>query len=54
MLIGVVALIGVCMVPVARLRRGFDAMVEPADDLKRADDGHRPTLAERDGTGGFL
>lgn len=42
------------VVSVARLRGNFDRMVEPADDLKRADDGERRGLAERDGTGGFL
>ena len=42
------------VVSVARLRRNFDRMIEPADDLKRADDGEQRGLAERDGTGGFL
>lgn len=37
-----------------RARRSFDRMIEPADDLERADDGQRPGLAERDGTGGFI
>ena len=35
-------------------RRNFDRMIDPADDLKRADDGYRPTLGERDGTGGLV
>lgn len=38
----------------ARQRGNFDRMIEPADDLKRADDGQQRGLAERDGTGGFL
>ncbi len=42
------------VVTVARLRGNFDRMIEPADDLKRADDGEQRGLAERDGTGGFL
>jgi hypothetical protein len=42
------------VVLVVRLRGNFDRMIEPADDLKRADDGERRGLAERDGTGGFI
>ena len=42
------------VVAVARRRSRFDALVSPADDLLRADDGYRPTLAERDGTGGLI
>jgi hypothetical protein len=39
---------------VARQRRRFDETVAPADDLRRADDGERRGLAERDGTGGMI
>ncbi|MGK2958040.1 MAG: hypothetical protein ACSLFB_06515 [Acidimicrobiales bacterium] len=42
------------VVAVARRRSRFDALVSPADDLLRADDGYRRTLAERDGTGGLI
>lgn len=49
-----VALPVAAVVSLARLRGRFDRMIEPADDLKRADDGERRGLAERDGTGGFL
>lgn len=42
------------VVIVARLRGNFDRVIEPADDLKRADDGYQPGLGERDGTGGFI
>jgi hypothetical protein len=53
-LAGVVVLIVAALVSVTRLRSNFDRMIEPADDLKRADDGHQPGLGERDGTGGFI
>jgi hypothetical protein len=42
------------VVAVARRRSRFDALIGSADDLRRADDGYRPTLAERDGTGGLI
>jgi len=42
------------VVIVARLRGNFARMIDPADDLKRADDGEQRGLAERDGTGGFI
>jgi hypothetical protein len=38
----------------ARARSDFDEMISPPDDLRRADDGYRSSLAERDGTGGFI
>ncbi len=39
---------------VARLRRNFDEMIKPADDLRRADDGGTQSLGMRDGTGGLV
>jgi len=54
LLLGALALIFFAIAGVVRLRGRFDAVISPADDLRRADDGYRPTLAERDGTGGFL
>jgi hypothetical protein len=51
---GGLVLLALAIVGVGRARSGFDDMTSPADDLRRADDGYQPGLAERDGTGGFL
>ena len=50
----IIALPFVGIASLARARGNFDRMIEPADDLKRADNGERRGLAERDGTGGFI
>jgi hypothetical protein len=58
--VGVVLMAAVVLAPVlyivtlVRGRDRFDATVSPPDDLRRADDGYRPTLGERDGTGGLV
>jgi hypothetical protein len=39
---------------VARRMGAFDSMIQPADDLRRADDGGTQTLGMRDGTGGLV
>ncbi len=53
-LVLLVGLLVLAVVSMARLRSNFDRMIEPAYDLKRADDGESRGLAERDGTGGFI
>ena len=53
-LLACVALPTLLVLAVRRGRRNFDEMIAPPDDLRRADDGYRPTLGDRDGTGGFL
>jgi hypothetical protein len=53
-LLACVALPTLSMYAIWRQRRDFDEMIAPPDDLRRADDGGRPSLEDRDGTGGFL